>query len=474
MSNSNNTPRGGGDDGNAEEMDLSCLADMGQIMMVFTGAQGGGGGRRRSSRQNKRTQSGGGPQTRSKKHRPPPIDNPCSDFYDDDEIEYYEGLKYEQQLAIASMEQKIIERNNQRVPLRFRIIESGVDEYVKSIAIKKLDVLYTIDHSSSEYHKIMTWIEALCRLPINKYAPLAIDKDSTVHEKQGFILNTRKHLDQAVYGHVNAKDHVMRLIAQWITKPDARGMVLALQGPMGVGKTQFALEGIAKALSLPFCFISLGGASDGSMLDGFAVTYEGSTYGRICEVLMKAQVCNPVMYFDELDKVSETARGEEIINLLIHLTDPTQNSKFTDKYFGDVHIDLSRCLMVFSYNDIERVNPILRDRMYTIQVQGYEVQDKVKIARRHLLPEIFKEYAFADGDISFSDDIIRHIISVIPHEQGVRGLKRALNVIVGDLNLQRVLRPETGHAAVITPELIAPVLATLRGNDNRHMNAMYI
>jgi ATP-dependent Lon protease len=460
------------------ELDMEGV-DIGQLLFALAGA-GGATKRRIGGGSSRPQQRGLGVQTRSAKKprgRQVKFVNPCAHLYGEDEMTYYNGLNTDEQVFIADTEQRILDNQDCKKPLRFRILESGVDDYIKSIAMRKLDVLYTVDPNCSEYHKVMNWIDALCRLPINKYAPLTVGPKSPIQEKQLFLSNTRSHLDKVVYGHKDAKEHILRLLAQWITKPDARGMVIGLVGPAGIGKTQFALQGISKALNIPFAFITLGGANDCSVLDGFAVTYEGSTYGRIAEVLMKAGVCNPVLYFDELDKVSETSRGEEITNLLIHLTDPSQNAKFTDKYFSDIPIDLSRCLMIFSYNDIERVSPILRDRMYCIDVKGYEVNDKLQIARRHLLPDICNEYAIAMSDIEISDDVLKYIIAHIAPEQGVRGLKRALNVILGDLNLRRVIQgiEAVPFPAVIRIEDIVPVLKTLR-TDDRHIlhSSMYI
>jgi ATP-dependent Lon protease len=461
------------------ELDMDGV-DLGQLLFALAGA-GGSSQRRLGGAAGNRSQPRGlGVQTRSSKKvrgRPAKFVNPCVHMYGTDELQYYNHLDANEQAFIADTEQRMIDSQDCKKPIRFKILESGVDDYIKSIAMRKLEVLYNVDPNCSEYHKVMNWIDALCRLPINKYAPLTVGPSSPIVEKQLFLSNTRTHLDKVVYGHKDAKEHILRLLAQWITKPDARGMVIGLVGPAGIGKTQFALEGISKALNIPFAFITLGGANDCSVLDGFAVTYEGSTYGRIAEVLMKAGVCNPVLYFDELDKVSETTRGEEITNLLIHLTDPSQNTKFTDKYFSDIPIDLSRCLMIFSYNDIERVNPILRDRMYCIDIKGYEVNDKLQIAKRHLLPDICNEYAITMDDIEISDDVYKYIIAHIAPEQGVRGLKRALNVIIGDLNLRRVIQGTEAvpFPAVIKIEDIVPVLKTLR-TDDRHIlhSSMYI
>jgi ATP-dependent Lon protease len=210
---------------------------------------------------------------------------------------------------------------------------------------------------------------------------------------------------------------------------------------MGVGKTSIIKDGLSKALGLPFSFITLGGASDGSILEGHNYTYEGSSYGKICEVLMKAKCMNPIIFFDELDKVSTTSRGEEISNILTHLTDSTQNDHFTDRYFGDIEFDLSKALMIFSYNDESLINPILKDRMITIRVPGYSLKDKIVIAKNYLLPKILSQYQFNAGDIVFPDATIEDIVNKLPSEEGVRGLKRGMESIVSWLNMYRYIPP---------------------------------
>jgi ATP-dependent Lon protease len=197
-------------------------------------------------------------------------------------------------------------------------------------------------------------------------------------------------------------------------------------------------------LNRPFVFIALGGASDSSFLEGHSYTYEGSTWGKIVQILINSKCMNPVIYFDELDKVSDTARGEEIINILMHLTDTTQNSHFHDKYFTEIDFDLSHCLFFFSYNDESKVNPILRDRMYKIQTKGYDKKDKIIICNDYLLPKIREQVKFEKGDIIIPDEVIGHIVEIYcEREEGVRNLKRCLEIIHTKLNLFRLMKADT-------------------------------
>jgi ATP-dependent Lon protease len=149
---------------------------------------------------------------------------------------------------------------------------------------------------------------------------------------------------------------------------------------------------------------------------------------------------NPVLYFDELDKVSETTRGQEIINILVHLTDPSQNDTFYDKYFGDVPMDLSKCLIIFTYNDDTEINPILKDRMIRIETERYTEFDKVEIATRFMIPELKSQFNLEKDDVIFTQDVVKYILSKTPKESGVRNLKRSIELIMSNINLARILK----------------------------------
>jgi ATP-dependent Lon protease len=202
---------------------------------------------------------------------------------------------------------------------------------------------------------------------------------------------------------------------------------------MGIGKTTIIKDGLSEVLQRPFNFITLGGASDASFLDGHSYTYEGSRYGKIVECLIKSRCMNPIFYFDELDKISKTSKGEEITNLLIHLTDDSQNYRFQDKYYTGIDIDLSRAIFVFSFNNLNQVNPILRDRLNIIRLDGFNIEQKFFISKEFLIKNIVKE--FEANDLVFTSDCLKYIISEFSDEQGVRELKRKIKDIVSRINL---------------------------------------
>jgi ATP-dependent Lon protease len=258
------------------------------------------------------------------------------------------------------------------------------------------------------------------------------------------MTNAKCQLDKAVFGLNDAKMQIMQMVGQWIANPAAIGTAVAIHGPPGTGKTSLVKEGISKILGRDFAFIALGGATDSSFLEGHSYTYEGSVWGKIVDILIRCKSSNPVIYFDELDKISETSKGEEIVGILTHLTDTSQNSQFHDKYFSEVAFDLSKCLFIFSYNDESRVNPVLLDRMYKIRTSGYGTKDKTHIAQNYLIPRIRTEVAFAEGDIVIPDAVVEHIVEHhTSKEAGVRNLKRCMETIYTKLNLHRLMRPGT-------------------------------
>ena len=203
--------------------------------------------------------------------------------------------------------------------------------------------------------------------------------------------------------------------------------------------TSLIKEGIAKAMDKPFIFISLGGATDASFLEGHSYTYEGSIFGRIVNGLIDAQCMDPIIYFDELDKISKTYKGEEITNILIHLTDPIQNTHFRDKYFHGIDIDLSRATLIFSYNNPCNVNPILLDRITSIQTKYLLLSQKIYIAKNYLIPNIIKDIGLNEDDIFIDDDLIEFIINNYTCEGGVRKIKSLLYNIIRELNLKSLL-----------------------------------
>ena len=225
--------------------------------------------------------------------------------------------------------------------------------------------------------------------------------------------------------------------------------------------TSFARNAIAEVLQRPFEFFTLGGASDISNFIGHSYTYEGSLWGRISDSLMHAKTMNPVMYFDELDKISTTPQGEEIVSMLIHMTDRSQNTQFHDRYFAGVDFDLSQCLFVFSFNDIDKVHPILRDRMTIIHCGGYNEQDKTVILKDYIWPEILDMLKFNVEDVKLDDAAIKYMINEFSKEEkGVRTLIRTVESMMTRLNMLRVAKHESMKDYKFYMDVMFPITIT--------------
>jgi ATP-dependent Lon protease len=362
------------------------------------------------------------------------------------EVDYFKKkLSNKEQLKIMKDLKEINKHVNVEKPYRLSLLESKMPAKFKAIALQKLNVLKSMEPGESEYYKIKNWVDTFMKIPFGINKNLSITMNDGLDVCNEFMTNAKKTLDNCVYGLNDAKLQIMQLVGQWVANPGSLGSAIAIKGPPGTGKTSLVKEGISKILGREFAFIALGGTGDSSFLEGHGYTYEGSSWGKIVQILIDSKCMNPVIYFDELDKISDTPRGEEIVGILTHLIDSSQNTQFHDKYFSDIDFDLSKCLFIFSYNDESRVNPILRDRMYRIQTKGYDAKEKLIIARDYLLTKIREQVNFTSEDIIIPDDTITYIASsksLTQDEAGVRNLKRCLEIIHTKLNLFRLVKPE--------------------------------
>ena len=402
----------------------------------------------------------------------------------EDEQEYYDDLPRSKQKKL-NKQMKQIEAliSSGDVPRKFQILELPIPDPVKASVIKKIDTLTQMEEEGGDTHKLRMWIDGFMRIPFGKTVPLPVKMDDGPKPCSDFLSETRLALDKAVYGMAPAKTQIMQILAQWIANPSSVGNVIALKGPMGVGKTSFARNGVAGALKRPFEFFSLGGAADSANFVGHSYTYEGSMWGRIADSLMNARCMNPVMYFDELDKVSETAHGQEIVSMLIHLTDRSQNAQFHDRYFAGVDIDLSQCLFVFSFNDETKVHPILRDRMQVITCTGYSADDKFQIVEKYIWPQMLERTNFKD--LSIHPDAIKFLIrEYSSEEEGVRTLIRALETLTTRINLLRIADETTaksykfytkiGNACHIDTDMAKHILQDISNQPDASWKHLYI
>ena len=357
--------------------------------------------------------------------------------------QYFVKLDIEEQKRVIKQIKEINNITSTDKPYRLSLIESDIPVIFKVTAMKKMASLRNMDPGSGEYCKIKNWVDTFMRIPFGKFDSLPINYSDGIEECHNFMEKAQQTLDNAVYGLNDAKMQIMQILGQLIMNPSSIGTAIAIHGPPGSGKTSLVKEGISKILNRPFAFIALGGATDSSFLEGHSYTYEGSTWGKIIQILIDSKTMNPVIYFDELDKISDTPKGEEIASILTHLTDTSQNSQFHDKYFSEIDFDLSKCIFIFSYNDETKVNPILKDRMYCIKTNGYDMKQKTIISKQYLLPKIREQISFKNEDIIIPDETLQYIIeNFCSNENGVRNLKRCFEIIHTKLNLFRLMKPD--------------------------------
>ena len=271
-----------------------------------------------------------------------------------------------------------------------------------------------------------------------------INKEITIINKEienveNSMIQINDYLDDSIYGHEKAKKQILKIVGQWING-EQKGYCFGFEGSPGVGKTSLAKRGLAKCLqdengiTRPFSFIALGGSSNGSTLEGHNYTYVNSTWGKVVDVLMESKCMNPIIYIDELDKVSKTEQGREIIGILTHLIDTTQNDEFQDRYFSGIPFDLSKALFIFSYNDPEQIDRILLDRIHRIRFDNLSWSDKIVIVNKFIMPELNEKMGF-DNTVSLDEDVIKYIIETYTMEPGVRKLKELLFDLYGEINL---------------------------------------
>ncbi len=357
--------------------------------------------------------------------------------------EYFRTLDKEKQMEIIDKEVEIQNYHDMNEPLRYKILLSDLPISTKSLIIQKIDLYESMDNESSEYMKLFKWISGLSLIPFNKYVSMPVSLNDSEKNIQKFLFNSYQILKNTIYGQYEAKNKIMQILAQWISNPNSTGQVIALEGPPGVGKTSLVRNGVSKALNRPFCFYALGGATDISNLEGHSYTYEGATWGRMVEMLMESKVMNPVIFFDELDKISNTPKGDEISGLLTHLTDYSQNNIFQDKYYSGINLNFSKAIFFFSYNDKDLINHILRDRLTVIKFNDYSIDEKILIVNDYILPELLTNIGFTKTDIVFNNDTIRYIIlnySIRYNNNGggIRDIKRCFEDLLLKINLLKL------------------------------------
>lgn len=338
------------------------------------------------------------------------------------------NLPKEEEEKLLSEYKKIQDYSKSLLPDDLKILKMDIPIPVKFEIFEKLESLDK-GLSGHEDNKTRDWVNQVLKIPFGKYCDKPDIKDLNI-----FLKDFKTDLDKSIYGQNNVKESLIEITTKWLLSSSEKGHCIAIEGPPGVGKTSLIRDGLSKALKRPFCSFSLAGISDESYLSGFSFTYEGATCGRFSKMVMEAGVMNPIIFLDELDKV-DTHKSLAVFNKLVEITDFSQNQEIEDYYFGsNIKLDLSKCIFIFSLNDIKNVDPILKDRLEIIKVHGFDNKEKFNIAKDYLIPKEISNYSFK---VNFSDDNIRYIINKLSNEKGVRNLKRCVEILLRKINVLR-------------------------------------
>jgi endopeptidase La len=317
------------------------------------------------------------------------------------------------------------------------ILSKNMPNHIKKICLEKIEEL---KNSSNETYKIKMYVSLLVQFPWpsdiddNFFKILSTDKTKS----KEFLEKTEKNLDIMIYGHKEAKNKTLQMLGKIISVQGCNIHPIGLVGPPGVGKTKYA-QILAKCLDIPFVQITLGGQNDGELLHGHGYTYSGAQPGLIVKKMVDAASSRCIMFFDELDKcVSKNGQVNELMSILIHLTDPMTNGSFQDRFFQEITFPLNKVIFIFSFNDINKIDKILLDRMEILTVESYNLKEKISIANDHLLKDICKDVGFQPNSVIFNKEILSKIIEEHTFEPGVRSLKRCIENILLKLNLDRI------------------------------------
>ena len=356
----------------------------------------------------------------------------------DAQIDQFKALNDDKQKELIIALENRTSSTDSGVNLMLKILTLKLTPDVQAMVLGKYNSLQNLDTSTNEYFKLRAWLDKVVSIPFGIYKNIPVNINDGPDKCLEFMKCSKKFLDDAIYGQEDSKLQIMQFISTKITNPSHRGLSLLLVGAPGIGKTALIKNGIAKALDWPFQFISLGGDSDASTYTGHQLVYESSHCGKIVNSLIASKSMSTILMFDEIDKLSQTAKGEEVMNLLIHLTDPVQNGDFEDKYLAGVPIDLSKVMFIFSANDISKIDKILLDRMMVINLNGYDLKQKTVIAEQYLLPIAINDVNLHER-ISISKDILTYIIQEFSgDEKGVRQLKRCIEQVTQKINMLRI------------------------------------
>ncbi len=330
--------------------------------------------------------------------------------------------------------------------LRDKIKEAKMPENVNKIALKELDRMQKMQPGFAEYSVIRTYIEWLIDLPWSKSTKDNLD-----------LKKVQKVLNEDHYDLEKIKERIIEFLSVRKLKKDMKGPILCLVGPPGVGKTSLG-QSIAKAMNRKFVRVSLGGIRDEAEIRGHRRTYVGALPGRIILGMKNAGSNNPVFMLDEIDKIGTDFRGDPA-SALLEVLDPQQNNSFVDHYL-DVAFNLTNVFFITTANMLDTIPPALLDRMEILRIPGYTLEEKVKIAKRYLIPRQIKENGITNKKITFTVGAVRKLIKEYTREAGVRNLEREIGNVCRKIARKIVERKKYPHK--IEPESIEHLLGPKR------------
>ena len=335
---------------------------------------------------------------------------------------------------------------------RFKTRRDEMPEGAIEAFERELRKLERLNPQLPDYSVQYNYLEQMLALPWNKFS------------KDNFDLrHARRRLDRDHYGLDKVKERIIEHLAVLSLRGDFKAPILCLAGPPGVGKTSLG-QSIAAALGRKYARISLGGLHDEAEIRGHRRTYVGAMMGRVLDAVTRCGTSNPVIVLDEIDKVGADYKGDPQ-SALLEVLDPEQNSHFHDNYI-DVDYDLSRVMFIATANDLSTVSRPLLDRMEVIELNSYILEEKVEIAKRHLVPKQLKEHGLQRGEVRFTDAAIRDVVTGYTHEAGVRRLEKNIATVLRKVTMHKVMGDDVPTS--IRPAMLQEFLGPVRFLQDRY------